>query len=771
MKFPFEDLSTEAIEVLSSAVEELQKLHNSFMGTEHLFYALCKVKDPEIREVLRNFGIDPGIQKEIRKHINIEQATSSENNGFSPTPRMQKIFTYIQTQAEIREIDVIRPIHLLWGLLNGGDGVALRLLKEHNVDVSLMRSEVENRLLTKSRRRKYTLTQRSSIQTGTLEQYGRNLTRLAREKKMDPVVGRKEEIRTVAQILLRKQKNNPVLIGEAGVGKTAIVEGLAQRLIGTKVPEALKDANIIEVSLSSIVAGTRYRGDFEERIKKIIDEASADPHIILFIDELHTLVGTGISEGGMDAANILKPYLARGDIRCIGATTLDDYRLHIERDPALERRFQPVRVHEPTDNETLEMLRGLKPRYQEHHGVDIPDEALQAAVKLAGRYIPDRRFPDKALDLIDQALARIRLGSFIMTLSPDRPRRSKISPAITPGDVARVVSEWTGIPVERLTREEAERLLHMEEILTRRVKGQARAIATVANSVRTAKAGLSDRRRPLASFIFAGPTGVGKTELARALAEFLFSREDALMRLDMSEYAEAHTVSRLLGAPPGYVGYDDGGQLTEAVRRNAYTVLLLDEVDKAHSDVCDLLLQILDEGRLTDNRGRVVNFSNSVIIMTCNIDPALIQGTRIGFDMGGPPSEPESRTKTVETMDRLLQEHFRHELLARVDARIPFDPLDFPTLKLIAKKSIDQLAEQLAEEGWILSVTPELLEFIVQKGFKPVYGAREIGHLVRREIAQPLAEIILQGVIPPGAIIADLKEDRAHFRRLEPINE
>ncbi|MBW2146414.1 MAG: ATP-dependent Clp protease ATP-binding subunit [Deltaproteobacteria bacterium] len=770
MKFPFEDLSTEAIEVLSGAVEEMQKLHNNFMGTEHLFYALCKVKDPEIHKIFQTFGIDPGIQKKIRKLVNVGQITSSEDNGFSPTPRMQKIFTYIQTQAEIREIKVIRPIHLLWGLLNGGDGVAVRFLKEHDVDVALLRSEVEDRLLAKTHRQELTLTQQTTIQTPTLEEYGRDLTRLARQKRLNPVVGRREEIRTVAQILLRKQKNNPVLIGEAGVGKTAIVEGLAQRLTGPKVPEPLAKARIIEVSLSSIVAGTRYRGDFEERIKKIIDEASADSNIILFIDELHTLVGTGISDGGMDAANILKPYLARGDIRCIGATTLDEYRLYIERDSALERRFQPIRVHEPTADETLEMLRGSKPMYEEHHGVNIPDEALQAAVKLSARYITERKFPDKAFDLLDQALARVRLGSFIMTLSPDRPTRSKISQAIAPGDVARVVSEWTGIPAERMTSEETDRLLHMEEILTRKVKGQARAIATVANTVRTAKAGLSDRGKPLASLIFAGPTGVGKTELAKALAEFLFGREDALMRLDMSEYSEAHTVSRLLGSPPGYVGYDDGGQLTEAVRRNAYTVLLLDEVDKAHNDVCDLLLQLLDEGRLTDNRGRVVNFCHSLIILTCNIDPGQSRNSRMGFDMGDPPSKPEDRGRDMEALDRLLQEHFRPELLNRLDACILFDPLDFPTCKLIAKKIIAQLAEQLAEEEWILTVTSELLEFVVQKGFNPSWGAREIGRVVRQEIAQPLAEIILQGEMPPGIILAELKEGRAHFRRVEQVN-
>jgi ATP-dependent Clp protease ATP-binding subunit ClpC len=659
------------------------------------------------------------------------------------------------------------------------------------------------------------MTQRSS-QTPTLDELGRDLTELAREGKVDPVIGRDEEIQRVIQILSRRTKNNPCLIGEPGVGKTAVAEGLAQRIVDNKVPEMIADKRVVTLDMSAIVAGTKYRGEFEERLKKVIEEIRSAGNVILFIDEVHTLVGAGAAEGAIDAANILKPALARGELQCIGATTLDEYRKNIEKDAALERRFQPVNVGEPTQEETVEILRGLRDRYEAHHRVKITDSALKAATKLGSRYITDRFLPDKAIDLMDEAASRVRLKAY--TAPPDvkeleekleRVRKEKESAVVnqefekaaslrdeeqqvqneleriknnwvqrkeldqsivTDDDIAAVVSSWTGVPVNRLQEEESQRLLHMEETLHQRVIGQDEAVGSVSRAIRRARAGLKDPKRPIGSFIFLGPTGVGKTELAKALAEALFGDEEAMVRFDMSEYMEKHTVSRLLGAPPGYVGYEEAGQLTESVRQNPYSVVLFDEIEKAHPDLFHVLLQVMEDGRLTDAQGRTVDFRNTVIIMTSNVGANLIdKENRLGFKRDADRDELDYETMKERVIDE-MRRTFRPEFLNRVDDVIVFHALQEEHMKEIVELMLMTVSKRISEFGLHLEFTQAAKELLVKNGYDPTFGARPLRRVIQRMVEDQLSEEMLAGKFKSGdEILVDGAEDKIVFKTKDQV--
>ncbi|HED23743.1 MAG TPA: ATP-dependent Clp protease ATP-binding subunit, partial [Firmicutes bacterium] len=644
-------------------------------------------------------------------------------------------------------------------------------------------------------------------QTPTVDTFGRDLTRLAKEGKLDPVVGREKEIERVIQILSRRTKNNPCLIGEPGVGKTAIAEGLAQRIVEGKVPEILRGKRLVTIELAAVVAGTKYRGEFEERLRKLMAELRQAGNVMVFIDELHTLIGAGAAEGAIDASNILKPALARGELQCIGATTMDEYRKHIEKDTALERRFQPINVGEPTREESIDILKGLRDRYEAHHKVKITDQALEAAVKLGDRYISDRYLPDKAIDLIDEAASRVRIRNY--TVPPDlkeveeklfnlrtekeaavrnqefekaaklRDDEHKLKEEleeqkkeweqkmgtsdlslVTEEDVAYIVSSWTGIPTKRLAEEESERLLRLEEVLHRRVIGQDEAVQSVSRAIRRARAGLKDPRRPIGSFIFLGPTGVGKTELGRALAEVLFGDENAIIRLDMSEYMEKHTAARLIGAPPGYIGYDEGGQLTEKVRRKPYSVVLLDEVEKAHPDVFNVLLQILEDGRLTDGKGRTVDFRNTVVIMTSNVGAPMLNKTTLGFGASSEEADYEDMKERV--MDE-LKKTFRPEFLNRVDDLIVFHALNEEHIKKIVDIMLDELNRRIEEYSLKVEVTDDVKDRLLREGFDPKFGARPLRRVIQRRLEDGISEELLQGKIAPGDTVQVNVDDKKGF--------
>jgi ATP-dependent Clp protease ATP-binding subunit ClpC len=798
----FEKFTERAKKVLALAQEEARRFNHNYIGTEHILLGLVREGDGVAARVLMSLGVQlPKVRSAVE--FIIGRGDSAVVGEIGLTPRARKVIELAVDEARRMNHHYIGTEHLLLGLVREGEGIAAGVLESLGVSLEKVRQQVLqvlNQGATYQQRAQQT-------KTPYLDALGFDLTEAARQGKLDPVIGRHAEIERVMQILSRRTKNNPALIGEPGVGKTAIVEGLAQRIVAGDVPEPLQGKRLVALDIGALVAGTKYRGEFEERLKKIVAEVK-ESGTILFIDELHTLVGAGAAEGAVDAANILKPALSRGEVQTMGATTLDEYRKYIERDAALERRFQPVMVNEPTVEETIEILRGIRERYEEHHKLKISDEALRAAAVLAARYVPDRFLPDKAIDLVDEAASRVRMYRSASPPSLKEARRgleslrreldaavasqefelaaelrererqllSRISdlearwqqeqgqeePLVTEEDIAQVVSMWTGIPLTRLATEESERLLHMEEALRERVIGQDEAIETLARAVRRARAGLKDPRRPIGSFIFLGPTGVGKTLLARALAEFMFGSEDALIKIDMSEFMERHTVSRLVGAPPGYIGYEEGGQLTEAVRRKSYSVILLDEIEKAHPEAFNMLLQIMEDGTLTDAKGRRVDFRNTILIMTSNIGAEMIQreGT-LGFAVAE-NKEKRAQYEYQVMRDKVLnqlKQTFRPEFLNRIDAVIVFHPLSPEQVRQIVDLELKRVRKQLAEQDITLEVTTAAKDLLAERGYDRQYGARPLRRIIQNLIEDPLAEALLQGRFKPGStIVIDVRD-------------
>jgi ATP-dependent Clp protease ATP-binding subunit ClpC len=802
----FEKFSERARRVLSLAQEEAQRFNHNYIGTEHILLGLVRETEGVAARVLSGLGVDLSKVRSAVEFI-IGRGEKPAQGEIGLTPRAKKVVELAVDEARRMNHTYIGTEHLLIGLLREGEGVAAGVLESLGVTLEKVRGETHRILSNSTPSGSHGA--RSNTRTPTLDQLGIDLTVAARSGKLDPVIGREQEIQRVVQILSRRTKNNPVLVGEPGVGKTAIVEAMAQRISSGEVPETLQGKRLVTLDMGALVAGTKYRGEFEERLKKVIDEIKNSGNCVLFIDEIHTIVGAGAAEGAVDASNILKPSLARGEIQCIGATTLDDYRKYVERDPALERRLQPVRVEEPTQEETVQILQGVKGRYEEHHNVEITDSALSAAVNLATRFIPDRFLPDKAIDLLDEAGSRVRLrGSATPASLKDamqvlervrkekddaiasqqyefaaelRDRelnlnqnldtlerewqegRIKERAQVTEEDIAQVVSMWTGIPVTRLAQEETERLLHMEEDLHKRIIGQDEAILNISKAVRRARAGLKDPRHPIGVFLFLGPTGVGKTELVRALAEFMFGHEDNMIRLDMSEFQERHTVARLIGAPPGYVGYDEGGQLTETVRRKNYCAILLDEIEKAHPEVFNILLQIFDAGQLTDARGRRVDFRNSIIVMTSNLGSDLIKrDTTMGFAVKS--DQAQTQTQSYERMkDKVMDEvkrFFRPEFLNRLDATIVFHQLSREQILAIVELMMNMVRKELEDKQVRLELTEAAREYLGEKGFDPVLGARPLRRLIQNEVEDRLSDELLGGRIKAGDVaVVDLDED------------
>jgi len=801
----FEKFSERARRVLTLAQEEAQHFKHSSIGTEHILLGLVGETEGVAAKVLVNLSASLSkVRSAVEFIIGRGESLSGGEVGLSPGAK--RAIELAIDEARYLGHNYIGTEHLLLGLLREGEGIAARVLDSLGITLERVRAEI-TRIHDQGMPRSKLA--RASSRTPALDQLGIDLTAAARAGKLDPVIGRVKEIERIIQILSRRTKNNPALIGEPGVGKTAIVEGLAHRIVSGDVPETLEGKRLITLDIGSLVAGTKYRGEFEERLKKVIDEIKTAGNCMLFVDEFHTIVGAGAAEGAVDAANILKPSLARGELQCIGATTLDDYRKHVERDAALERRFQPVLVAEPTVDETLEILRGIKQRYEEHHHLTISDEALKAATTLAARYIPDRFLPDKAIDLVDEASSRVRIKHSTIPVSlkearldEDSMRKDKDaalsaqqyeyaaelrtrelqieekikrleeewqaehereSPVVTDEDIAEVVSMWTSIPVVQLTSDETTRLLNMEEVLHKRIIGQDEAINIIAKAVRRARAGLKDPRHPIGNFVFLGPTGVGKTELVRALAEFMFGSEETLIRLDMSEFMERHTVSRLVGAPPGYVGYDEGGQLTEAVRRKSYCVILLDEIEKAHPDVFNILLQIFDDGHLTDAKGRRVDFRNSIIVMTSNVGAELIRkGTTIGF--ASRTDEAKTRQESYEWMkEKLLGElkkTFRPEFLNRIDGVVVFHSLTKEHIRKIVDLMLASVSQQLAEKEIKLEVTDAAKDFLGEKGYDEVFGARPLRRVIQDRIEDKLSEDLLRSKFQSGdTVVVDVEEE------------
>lgn len=749
----FGKLSPDSRKVLAVAAAESQAMNHLYIGTEHLFIGLCESDNGLILKAFERLDIDPLIRREIRARVGRGNG-SAWGDEVIFTPRAYNVSKIAEQIALKHSSPNVEPIHILLAVLMAGDGVAVRLLRQKGIETdNTVRSLTE--MLSGSKETETSHPAHSS--TPLLDAVGRDITELARQNRIGPIIGRKQEIKKLARILTLKRKSNPLLLGEAGTGKTALVEGLALRLIRDDIPKELKGLRIIEVSLTALVAGAIFRGEFEARILRMIEEAASNRDVVLFIDEIHMLIGAG---GTMDASNILKPALARGEIKCIGATTMDEYRKHFETDPALERRFQPVRVEEPTPKETIEILQGLRESYEIHHSIRITDAAIESAVRLAVRYLPDRRLPDKSIDLIDQAAARKRIRS--LTITPENFREVSESEAmeVTEEDIARVVSEWTDIPVTRLTKSEAAKLAGMEEALSRRVIGQPEAINAVARCIRKARAGLSSPNRPTGVFLLAGPTGVGKTELAKALAEFLFDDERRIIRVDMSEYMEKHAVSKLIGAPPGYIGYDEGGQLTGAVRTHPYSVVLLDEIEKAHPDVMNLFLQVFDEGRLTDSKGRVIDFTNTVIFLTSNLG-GHIRKNRLGFAQAD-GSIPERGFET--DISKAISEVFRPEFLNRLDQVITFNSLGRPEIKLIIDKLLGSARISLSGKGLKLRLSDEIYDLLIKNGYSETYGAREINRAVQRLVIDPLAEEMIKDRFNPGeTIVATLSSGKIAF--------
>ena len=810
----FERFTEKAIKVIMLAQEEARRLGHNFVGTEQILLGLIGEGTGVAAKVLKSLGVNLKDSRiEVEKIIGRGSGFVAVEIPF--TPRAKRVLELSLEEARQLGHNYIGTEHLLLGLIREGEGVAARVLENLGIDLTKVRTQVIRMLGETAEVGAGANSSKGNLKTATLDEFGTNLTKLASESKLDPVVGRYSEIDRVVQILGRRTKNNPVLIGEPGVGKTAIAEGLAQRIQLGDIPDILEDKRVLTLDIGLLVAGTKYRGEFEERLKKIMEEIKSAGNVILVIDEVHTLIGAGAAEGAIDAANILKPALARGELQCIGATTLDEYRKHIERDAALERRFQPVMVGEPSIEDTIEILKGLRERYEQHHRLKITDEALEAAAHLGDRYISDRFLPDKAIDLIDEAGSRVRLIN--SKLPPeakqiDRELRqiqkqkeesvrdqnfdqagqlrekeieltSKIkellenkkettsqdnsgkvsdtakensialqNPLVSEEDVAHIVASWTGVPVQKLTETESVKLLNMEETLHQRLIGQDEAVKAVSRAIRRARVGLKNPNRPIASFIFSGPTGVGKTELTKSLASYFFGSEEAMIRLDMSEFMERHTVSKLIGSPPGYVGFNEGGQLTEAVRRRPYTVVLFDEVEKAHPDVFNLLLQLLEEGRLTDSKGRTVDFKNTLLIMTSNIGSKVIEkgGGGLGFEFSGDSVEDSQYNRIKSLVNEELKQYFRPEFLNRLDEIIVFRQLTKNEVKEIAEIMLKEVFDRLKDKGIKLDVTDAFKERLVEEGYNPSYGARPLRRAVMRLLEDSLAEEVLSGRIKDG---------------------
>ena len=778
-----------AQKVLALAQEEASRLHHPGVGTEHILLGLVREGDGIAAKALLSLGVSAEkVQTEVEKIIGPGQGQTS---AMTYTPRAKKVIELSIDEARKLNHNYVGTEHILLGLIREGEGVAARVLG--NLGVSLNKARQQVLQLLGGDAAEVGPDKESAAGTPTLDGLARDLTQMARDGKLDPVIGRSNEIERVIQVLSRRTKNNPVLIGEPGVGKTAIAEGLAQCIIAGDIPETLRNKRVMVLDMGTVVAGTKYRGEFEDRLKKIMEEIRQAGNVILFIDELHTLIGAGGAEGAIDASNILKPALARGELQCIGATTLDEYRKHIEKDAALERRFQPITVDQPTPEQAIQILHGLRDRYEAHHRVKITDEAVDTAVRLSDRYISDRFLPDKAIDLIDEAASRVRLRTH--TAPPNlkeleqkldkvrgekdaavqgqefekaaglRDQEQKVrqelesrksewqktqdhhDAQVTADDIAHIVAAWTGIPVKQLAQEESERLMNMESILHSRVIGQEEAVTAVARAIRRARAGLKDPKRPIGSFIFLGPTGVGKTELARALAESMFGDEDAMIRIDMSEFMERHSTARLVGAPPGYVGFDEGGQLTEKVRRKPYSVVLLDEVEKAHPEVFNILLQVLDDGRLTYGKGRTVDFRNTVVIMTSNVGAEMIRkGSSLGFKPDNANQYEDMKTKVMDD----LKKTFRPEFLNRVDEIIVFHSLDQAQISQIVDLMVNDLQKRLHEQEIEFTLSDEAKQFLAKEGFDPQYGARPLKRAIQRHIEDKLSEALLTARIKRG---------------------
>ncbi len=803
----FDKFTERARRVLTLAQEEAQRFNHNYIGTEHLLLGLVREGDGVAAKVLANLGVELNKVRSAVEFI-IGRGDRSTMGEIGLTPRAKKVIELAVDEARRLNHHYIGTEHLLLGLVREGEGIAAGVLESLGVNLERVRAET-TRILSQSVPQGAPATGRAPTRTPTVDQLGMDLTAASRAGKLDPVIGRHREIERVIQILSRRTKNNPILIGEPGVGKTAIVEGLAHRIVAGNVPETLQGRRLLTLDIGSLVAGTKYRGEFEERLKKVIEEIKVAGNCILFIDEMHMLVGAGAAEGAVDAANILKPSLARGELQCVGATTLDDYRKHIERDAALERRLQPVVVEEPTVEETIEILMGIKERYEEHHKLIITEEAVRAASQLAARFVSDRFLPDKAIDLVDEAASRVRITrsgappslkeamhgldglrrekeAAISSQQYEyaaelRDREVKLQqkleemeegwenerelskPAVMEEDIAEVVSMWTGIPVSRIASEESARLLQMEDTLHDRVIGQDEAITAVAKAVRRARAGLKDPRRPIGVFIFLGPTGVGKTHLARVLSEFMFGSEDAMIKLDMSEFMERHTVSRLVGAPPGYVGYDDAGQLTDTVRRKSYCLILFDEIEKAHPEVFNMLLQIFDDGHLTDAKGRKVDFRNTILIMTSNVGSDLIRReTAIGFTTKTEEAKTSEQRydKMREKVLNELKNTFRPEFLNRVDSTVVFHALSREHIRDIVDLMLRDVDAQLSFKGVTLEVTDAAKEWLGQRGYDEMFGARPLRRLIQNEIEDRLSEALLEGQFGPGdKVVIDCADD------------
>ena len=821
----FERFTEKAIKVIMLAQEEARRLGHNFVGTEQILLGLIGEGTGVAAKVLKSLGVNLKDSRiEVEKIIGRGSGFVAVEIPF--TPRAKRVLELSLEEARQLGHNYIGTEHLLLGLIREGEGVAARVLENLGIDLTKVRTQVIRMLGETAEVGSGGSSSKGNLKTATLDEFGTNLTKLASESKLDPVVGRHAEIDRVVQILGRRTKNNPVLIGEPGVGKTAIAEGLAQRIQLGEIPDILEDKRVLTLDIGLLVAGTKYRGEFEERLKKIMEEIKSAGNVILVIDEVHTLIGAGAAEGAIDAANILKPALARGELQCIGATTLDEYRKHIERDAALERRFQPVMVGEPSIEDTIEILKGLRERYEQHHRLKITDEALEAAAHLGDRYISDRFLPDKAIDLIDEAGSRVRLinsklppeakqidkelrlvqkqkeesvreqnfdqagqlrekeielSSKIKELLENKKESTEKNessnaaealkdnsnitqnPLVSEEDVAHIVASWTGVPVQKLTETESVKLLNMEETLHQRLIGQDEAVKAVSKAIRRARVGLKNPNRPIASFIFSGPTGVGKTELTKSLATYFFGSEEAMIRLDMSEFMERHTVSKLIGSPPGYVGFNEGGQLTEAVRRRPYTVVLFDEVEKAHPDVFNLLLQLLEDGRLTDSKGRTVDFKNTLLIMTSNIGSKVIEkgGGGLGFEFSGDSVEDSQYNRIKSLVNEELKQYFRPEFLNRLDEIIVFRQLTKNEVKDIAEIMLKEVFSRLNEKGIKLDVTDAFKERLVEEGYNPAYGARPLRRAVMRLLEDSLAEEVLSGRIKDGdKALVDIDENK-----------
>jgi ATP-dependent Clp protease ATP-binding subunit ClpC len=780
----------QAQQVLAASQELVRHYRHSQWDVEHILLALLQQEGGVTAEILKELGVETEtVRQRVEQALERSPKVAYEGAQIYMTPRINSLLRAALSEADRFNDEFVGTEHLLIAIAGERDGDAADILKEFAID-----QEKIYRALQDIRGGQRITDPRAETKYRALEKYSRDLTELARQGKLDPVIGRDEEIRRVIQVLTRRTKNNPVIIGEVGVGKTAIAEGLAQRIVADDVPNSLKGRRVIALDMGALVAGSKYRGEFEERLKAVMDEIRrAQGEIVLFIDELHTVVGAGAAEGAIDASNMLKPALARGELQCVGATTLDEYREHVEKDRALERRFQPVFIDEPSVEETIEILKGLRPRYEAHHKIQISDSALEVAAKLSQRYISDRYLPDKAIDLIDEAASKIRIdtesapsdvkslekklkqlideeeaasqrGDYEQAANLKTQRlglekeyeetrskwlqEEKINNVVDEETIAELVAKWTGIPVSRMLEGETEKLLHMEEGLHRRVIGQDEAVTAISDAIRRARAGLKDPRRPIGSFIFLGPTGVGKTELARALAEFLFDEEEAMVRLDMSEYMEKHTVSRLIGAPPGYIGYEEGGQLTEAVRRRPYKVILFDEVEKAHPDVFNVLLQIMEDGRLTDGHGRTVDFKNTVVIMTSNLGSQEFQRGSLGFRQEAQSRSEQKRLQSA--IESALKQTFRPEFLNRIDETIIFQPLTEEQIREIVDLIMKEVQARIEDRKITVVLTEEAKSWLAREGFDPNFGARPLKRTIQREVENPLSRKILLGEFKEG---------------------